>query len=132
MKKAIFSIVLLVAGFSAHAAQVPVFKCSVPAKISTVTVDVAVSDNEPVDFVTVSLNDKTATSLFMQLEKGSFQKQIATGGVTTLVLGEQFSQGDDGVIRDGGILALNLEASGKWAGLMSVKGNVYQLDCTKF
>lgn len=129
MKKVIFSLALL-AGFSAHAAQVPAFKCTVPSKNPTVTIDVAVSDNESVDFVTVDLNDKTKASLFMQMEKGSFQKQIDAGSLTTLVLGEQFSQGDDGVIRDAGILGLGLEA-GQWSGLLSVKGNVYPLECTK-
>lgn len=129
MKKAIFALALL-AGFSANAAQVPAFKCMVPAKTSTVTVNVAVSDSESVDFVTIDVNDKTTTNLFMQLEKGSFQKQIDTGSLTTLALGDQFQQGDDGVIRDAGILALGLE-NGKWSGLLSAKGNVYPLECTK-
>lgn len=129
MKKMIFALTLL-AGFSVHAAQVPAFKCTVPGKVSTVTVDVAVSDNESVDFVTVSLNDKGITNLFMQLQKGSFKTQVDAGSVTTLVLGEQYSQGDDGVIRDAGILGLSLDA-GKWTGLLSVKSNVYPLDCTK-
>jgi hypothetical protein len=130
MKNTIFAIAFL-AGFSAHSAQVPVFKCTVPAKTSTVTVDVAVSDNEAVDFVTVNLNDKTTINLFMQNEKGSFQKQIDAGSVTTLVLGDQFKQGDDGVIRDGGVLGLGTSTTGNWSGLLSAKGNVYPLECTK-
>lgn len=129
MKKVVFALALL-AGFSAHAAQVPAFKCSVPAKTSTVTVNIAVSDNESVDFVTIDVNDKTTANLFMQLEKGSFQKQVDAGQLTTLALGDQFQQGDDGVIRDAGVLALSLDA-GKWSGLLSAKGNVYPLDCTK-
>jgi len=129
MNKMIFAFTLL-AGLSAHAAQVPVFKCTVPGKVSTVTVDVAVSDSESVDFVTVSLNDKGTTNLFMQLQKGSFKTQVDAGSVTTLVLGDQFAQGDDGVIRDGGVLGLGLE-NNKWTGLMAVKGNVYPLACTK-
>jgi hypothetical protein len=129
MKKMIFAFALL-AGFSAHAAQVPVFKCTVPGKVSTVTVDVAVSDSESVDFVTVSLNDKGTTNLFMQLQKGSVKTQVDAGALTTLVLGDQFVQGDDGVIRDGGVLGLGLE-NNKWTGLMAVKGNVYPLACTK-
>lgn len=129
MKKAIFALALL-AGISANAAQVPAFKCMVPAKTSTVTVNVAVSDSESVDFVTIDVNDNTTTNLFMQLEKGSFQKQVDAGGLTTLALGDQFQQGDDGVIRDAGILALGLD-NGKWSGLLSAKGNVYPLQCTK-
>lgn len=129
MKKAIFGLALL-AGFSAHAAQVPVFKCTVPAKTSTVTVDIAVSDSEAVDFVTIDVNDKSVSNLFMQMEKGSFQKQVDAGQVTTLALGDQFQQGDDGVIRDAGVLAVGLD-NGKWSGLLSAKGNVYPLDCTK-
>ncbi len=130
MKKTIFAIALL-SFFSAHAAQVPVFKCLVPAKTSTVTVDVAISDNQAIDYVTVDLNDKTVTNLFMQLEKGSLEKQINDGSITTLVLGNQFSQGDDGVIRDSGLLGLGVGASGKWIGLLSVKSSVYPLECTK-
>lgn len=129
MKKTIFGIALL-AGFSANAAQVPAFKCIVPAKTSTVTVNVSVSDSEPVDYVTVDLNDKSTSSLFMQLEKGSFQKQIDAGSVTTLVLDSSFNQGDDGVIRSAGVLAIGLE-NAKWTGLLSVQNNVYPLDCTK-
>ncbi|MBS1969939.1 MAG: hypothetical protein JSU04_06505 [Bdellovibrionales bacterium] len=129
MKKAIFGLALL-AGFSAHAAQVPVFKCTVPAKTSTVTVDIAVSDSEAVDFVTIDVNDKSVSNLFMQMEKGSFQKQVDAGQVTTLALGDQFQQGDDGVIRDAGVLAVGLD-NGKWSGLLSAKGNVYPLECTK-
>ncbi|HEY8272782.1 MAG TPA: hypothetical protein VIG33_17950 [Pseudobdellovibrionaceae bacterium] len=132
MKKTIFAMTLL-AGFSTHAAQVPVFKCNVPVKTSTptVSVNVSISDNESVDYITVQLNDKTATNLFMQLEKGSLQKQITAGGVTTLVLGDQFSQGADGVIRDGGVLGLGTDTSGKWSGMLAAKGNVYPLECTK-
>ena len=129
MKKAIFGLALL-AGFSAHAAQVPVFKCTVPAKTSTVTVDIAVSDSEAVDFVTIDVNDKSVSNLFMQMEKGSFQKQVDAGQVTTLALGDQFQQGDDGVIRDAGVLAVGLD-NGKLSGLLSAKGNVYPLECTK-
>jgi hypothetical protein len=129
MKKVIFGLVLLM-GFSAHAAQVPTFKCIVPAKTSTVTVNIAVSDSESVDFVTIDLNDKTNSILFMQMEKDGFQKQVNAGQITTLALGDQFQQGDDGVIRDAGVLALGLD-NGKWSGLLSVKGNVYPLDCTK-
>jgi hypothetical protein len=130
MKKIFFAIALLM-GFSAHAAQVPVFKCTVPAKTSTVTVNIAVSDNEAVDFVTVELNDKTTSSLFIQLEKGSVQKQIAAGGLTTLVLGASYSQGDDGVIRDAGIFGIGTDTSGKWSGMLSVKGNVYPVECVR-
>ncbi len=129
MKKAIFGLVLL-AGFSAHAGQVPAFKCTVPANTPAVTVDIAVSDNETVDFVTVDVNDKSVSNLFMQMEKGSFQKQVDAGQVTTLVLGDQFQQGDDGVIRDAGVLALGLD-NGKWSGLLSARGNVYPLECAK-
>ncbi|WP_413289960.1 hypothetical protein [Bdellovibrio sp. HCB337] len=129
MNKSVFALILL-AGLSSQAAQVPVFKCTVPGKVSSVTVDVAVSDSEAVDYVTVDLNDKGASKLFMQNAKGSFQKQVDAGSVTTLVLGDQYSQGDDGVIRDAGILGLGLE-NGKWTGILSVNDAVYPLDCTK-
>lgn len=129
MKKLIFAVALL-AGFSASAAQVPAFKCQVDGKTPTVVVTVSVSDNESVDFVTVDVNDKGTTTLFMQMEKGSFAQGVAAGSVTTLVLGEQFSQGDDGVIRDAGIMALGLD-NGAWGGLLSAKGNIYPLTCTK-
>ncbi len=129
MKKAIFGLVLL-AGVSAQAAQVPAFKCTVPAKNPTVTINVAVSDSESVDFVTIDVNDKTTANLFMQMEKGSFKTQVDAGQLTTLALGEQFKQGDDGVIRDAGIFAISLD-SGKWSGLLSAKSNVYPLECTK-
>jgi len=129
MKKAIFGLALLT-GISAHAAQVPAFKCLVPAKTSTVTITVSVSDDESIDYVTIDVNDKSTSTLFMQMEKGSFQKQVDAGGITTLVLDEQFQQGDDGVIRNAGILGLN-NNNGKWSGLLSAKSNVYPLDCTK-
>ena len=130
MKKMIFAAALFV-GFSAQAAQVPAFKCSVPGKVtSTVAVEIAVSDSEAVDFITVNLNDKGMINLFSQLEKGGFKTQVDAGAITSLVLGEQFSQGDDGVVRDAGVLALGLE-NAKWTGLMAVKGNVYPLECTK-
>lgn len=129
MKNVIFALALL-AGISAQAAQVPAFKCMVPANAPSVSVNISVSDNESVDFVTVDLNDKAKVNLFMQMEKDSFKKQVDAGQLTTLVLGDQFQQGNDGVIRDSGILALGLE-NGKWGGLLSAKGNVYPLDCTK-
>jgi len=121
---------LLLAGVSTQAAQVPVFNCTVPGKPSTVTLEVAVSDNESVDYVTVTLNDKGAINLFTQMEKGGAQKQVAAGNLGTLVFGEQISQGDDGVLRDSGILSLSQDA-GKWNGLLSAKGSVYPLECTK-
>lgn len=129
MNKLVFSLVIF-AGFAAQAAQVPVFKCTVPGKVSSVTVNVAVSDSESVDYVTVELNDKGASTLFMQNAKGSFQKQVDAGSVTTLVLGDQYAQGDDGVIRDAGIMAIGLE-NAKWTGILSVNDAVYPLDCTK-
>jgi hypothetical protein len=130
MNKLIFGLIL-VSGFAAHAAQVPKFKCSVPATPTpTVTATISVSDSEAVDYVTVDLNDKGVSTLFMQLEKDSFQKQIDAGGLTTLILDEKFSQGTDGVIREAGLLGLGLDA-GKWSGILSVRGNVYPLACEK-
>lgn len=129
MTKIIFSLVLL-AGVSASAAQVPAFKCTVEGKTPTVVINVSVSKDESIDFVQVDVNDKGLSTLFMQMEKGAFEAGVTAGSVTTLVLGEQFSQGDDGVIRDAGIMALGLE-KGAWGGLLSAKGNIYPLSCTK-
>ncbi|MGZ3742223.1 MAG: hypothetical protein ACXWRE_00740 [Pseudobdellovibrionaceae bacterium] len=133
MKTTIFAITLLT-GFSTYAAQTPLFKCSVPVKSSKATavnVNVSLSEGDTSDTVIVELSDKSNINLSMQVEKGSIQKQITSGGVTTLVLGDQFVQSDDGVIRDGGVLALGTDAQNKWNGILAVKGNVYPLECTK-
>lgn len=132
MKKAIFAITLL-AGLSTQAASVPAFKCTVPSKTgtSTVSLSISVTDTGSADYVLLELNDKAAINLSMQLERGSFKKQIDEGGIAMLVLGDQFTHGDDGVVRGGGLLGLGLNASGKWAGMLAVNSNVYPLDCTK-
>ncbi len=129
MKKIILAIVLTTSA-SAFAAQVPKFKCQVPAAQVSVTATISVSDNENIDFVTVDLNDKGVSTLFMQLEKGGFQAQVDGGGLMTLVLDDKFAQGSDGVIRNSGILALGLD-QGVWSGLLSVRSNMYPLECQK-
>lgn len=129
MNKLVFALAL-VSGFAAHAGQVPAFKCEVPAVPVAVTATISVSDNEPADFVTLDLNDKGTTTLFIQMEKGSFKSQIDAGGMTTLILEDKFAQGADGVIRNSGLLGLGLD-QGVWSGVLSVRGNVYPLQCTK-
>jgi hypothetical protein len=131
MKKLIFALVIA-AGFSAQAAQVPVFKCEVPAQsgAATVTATIAVSDNEPVDYVTLELNDKSVGTLFTQMDKGAFAQAVASGNVTSLILDEQFEQGADGVIRNAGIFSVGLD-NGQWNGLLSARGNIYPFNCTK-
>jgi hypothetical protein len=129
MNKMIFALAL-VSGFAAHAAQVPAFKCQVPSATPSVTATLSVSDSEAMDYVTLDLNDKGAATLFIQMEKGSFQKQVDAGGFTSLILDEKFAQGPDGVIRNAGLMALGLD-QGKWGGILSARGNVYPLECTK-
>ncbi|MBK9324087.1 MAG: hypothetical protein IPM97_14275 [Bdellovibrionaceae bacterium] len=132
MKKLIFAMILTTS-FSAFAAQVPMFKCQVgnASAQPTVTATISVSDNESIDFVTIDLNDKGVSTLFMQLEKGSVQKQVDGGSFTTLILDDKFSQGEDGVIRNAGILGLGLDQAGVWSGLLSVRSNIYMLECQK-
>lgn len=129
MKKMILGLSLFFS-FSSQAGQMPVFKCQVPAKTPTVTIEIAVSDSESVDYVSVDINDKETTNLFIQMEKGQFKALAKTGNISAMVLGNAIQQGEDGVIRDAGLLSLGQEA-GKWTGLLTVSNNIYPLECTK-
>ena len=130
MKKFIVSAVLLAS--SSAFADVTLFNCTVPAQTaSVVSMTIEMGDDASSDFVTISLNEKSAQAVFFtQQDKGTFADQIANGYFSTVVFGENFGQ-VDGVIVDSGLLSLQKEADKVFSGVLSARGNLYPLVCNQ-
>ncbi|MBV2167249.1 MAG: hypothetical protein KUL82_00970 [Bdellovibrio sp.] len=126
MKKLIVAALVLMG--SSAMADTTVLKCAVPE--SSVSLNVDLADDQSVDFVIVSLNEKSSqTVFFSQMDKGTVAAQIKGGFFNLLALTDNTTQ-EDGVIKNTGFLILGKEADGSFGGLLAAKGNVYPLVCT--
>lgn len=130
MKKMIATALLLVS--SSAFADTTLFNCTVPAQSkSVVSMTIELGADASSDFVTFTLNEKSAQSImFTQQDKGTFADQITNGYFSTIVFGESFGQ-VDGVITDSGIISLQKEADKVFSGILSAKGNIYPLVCNQ-
>lgn len=119
----------LLIGTSAFA-DTNIVTCVVPSETNSVVLSVDQADDQSVDFVTVNLVEKSATSMFFsQMDKGTIAQQMQAGFLNVLALTEKTNQ-VDGVITNTGFLALSMESAGKFSGFLAAKGNIYPLDCT--
>lgn len=128
MKKLILA-TLLLTSVSAFADKT-VLDCQVPSEPVVVTMQVGLGDDQSIDFLTITLNEKTGPAVFFsQLEKGELEKQLSSNFVNLLALTEATSQ-PDGVITNAGFMALSKEDDGTdFAGFLAAKGNIYPLHC---
>ena len=132
MKSVIFASLLL---GSAAMADNSLLKCTVPAQKSgatPVSANLTIGDDQSADFVTLNLTEAAGPSqFFAQMKKGEAGQQISQGGLQFMALTEQTAQGDDGVITNTGLFAVNTDSKGGFTGLFIAKGNIYPLNCTK-
>jgi hypothetical protein len=130
MKKMFVSAMVLVS--STAFADVTLFNCTVPAQnTSAVSMTIEMGEDAGADFVTFTLNEKSAQAgFFTQQAKGTFADQIANGYFSSIIFGENFSQ-VDGVIVDSGLISLQKEADKVFSGVLSAKGNLYPLVCNQ-
>ncbi|KHD88930.1 MAG: hypothetical protein OM95_05500 [Bdellovibrio sp. ArHS] len=127
MKKLIVAALVLM-GSSAMADTV--LNCAVPES-QFVSLNIDLADDQSVDFVTVSLSEKTKQSIFFsQMDKGTVVEQMNNGFLQLLALTDKSAQ-EDGVIKNTGFLALGKEANGSFGGFLAANGNIYPLSCTK-
>ncbi|WP_374077440.1 hypothetical protein [Bdellovibrio bacteriovorus] len=127
MKKLIVAALVLMG--SSAMADTTVLKCVVPESTS-VTLNVDLADDQSVDFVVVSLNEKSNQSVFFsQMDKGTVAAQIQNGFLNLLALTDKSSQ-EDGVIKNTGFLGLGKEADGSFGGFLAANGNIYPLSCS--
>jgi hypothetical protein len=98
---------------------------------SSVTLNIDLADDQQVDFVTVTLNEKSGDSIFFsQMDKGTVEAQLKNGFFQMLALTDNSSQ-EDGVIKNTGFLGLGLENDGSFSGFLAANGNIYPLICVK-
>lgn len=129
MKKLIMAALMLVG--SSAMADTTVLKCVVPSETNAVTLHIDLADDQSVDFVTVSLNERTKSAVFFsQMDKGTIAAQLQAGFLNLLALTETTDQ-VDGVILNTGFLGLSLESNGTFGGFLAANGNIYPLSCTK-
>ncbi|MNJ92770.1 hypothetical protein D3C87_104440 [compost metagenome] len=129
MKKLILSAAVMFLASAAQAADTTLFKCVVDNNPVVVSFDVTLGSDVSADFVTMSLAEKSSSSVFFsQLEKGEVAEQMKNGYLNLLALTEKSGQ-VDGVIVNTGFLALNQESAGVYSGLLIAKGNIYPLSC---
>ncbi|MEK2644130.1 hypothetical protein [Bdellovibrio sp. BCCA] len=127
MKKLIVAALVLIG--SSAMADTTVLKCVVPESTS-VSLNIDLADDQSADFVIVSLNEKSAQSVFFsQMDKGTVAAQIQNGFLNLLALTDKSSQ-EDGVIKNTGFLGLGKEADGSFGGFLAANGNIYPLSCT--
>ena len=111
-----------------------VMSCTVPVENAEpiVSLSVLVQSDSASDFVIVQVTENSETFLlFSQLEQGEVAQQMADGGLTSLLLQEDFSS-DSGVIRNAGVISVAFEAGAEaGTGLMAARGHLYPLSCTK-
>ena len=131
MKKLIAA-ALVLAGSSAFA-DTTVLKCAMSAKAAKpATINVTLGADTSVDFVTMTVTEKTGTSqFFSQLDKGTVAAQMGQGFLQMLALTEKTAQTDDGVIKNTGFFGVSKEDSGAFSGFMAANGNIYIISCTK-
>lgn len=131
MKKLIVA-ALVLAGSSAFADST-VLKCAMSAKAATpATITVTLSDDASVDFVTMTVTEKSGTAqYFSQLDKGTVAGQIGQGYLQMLALTEKTSQTEDGVIKNTGFFGVSKEANGSFSGFMAANSNIYIITCSK-
>ena len=119
--------------FALNAKAETVLDCVVPNEgaAPSVTLTVDVQEESSADFLTISLNDGNDSGvLFTQLEKGDVRAGLDAGQLGTLVLEEDFGV-DNGVIRHSGLFIVSVEQDGSFSGLLSAKGNIYPLACSR-
>lgn len=105
------------------------FTCTVPSNTNAVTLNISLGADTSVDFVTLTLTEKTGSSvMYSQMDKGALDQQITQGYANMLVLTDTTNQ-VDGVITNSGFLALGKESDGSFSGFLAAKGNVYPLSC---
>lgn len=127
MKKMIVAVLVLLG--SSAMADTTVLSCVVPES-SSVSLTVDLADDQSVDFVMVSLNEKSSQSVFFsQMDKGSVAAQIQSGYLNLLALTDKSSQ-EDGVIKNTGFLGLGKDANNSFSGFLAAHGNIYPLSCT--
>ncbi|KYG67134.1 hypothetical protein AZI86_08980 [Bdellovibrio bacteriovorus] len=127
--KAFIVAALIFAGTSAFA-DTQVLSCKVPNSTS-VSLNIALGDDQSVDFVTVVLVEKAKQVLFFsQMDKGTVQDQIDAGYLNLLALTDKSAQ-VDGVIVNTGFLGLSKDTDGSFGGFLAAQGNIYPLTCTK-
>jgi hypothetical protein len=105
--------------------------CVVPIQDAApvVSLEVALANDTSVDFVTLTLTSPTSKEiLFMQLEKGALETQMAAGAVSMMVIQEGFGQ-ENGVIKKAGLLNLQKDEAGNFGGILLAMGNIYPLAC---
>lgn len=127
--KSIIVAALLLVGVSAFA-DTQLLACKVPNS-TAVSLNITLGDDQTVDFVTVTLNEKTKQGFFFsQMDKGAVQDQMSNGYLNLLALTEKSGQ-VDGVIVNTGFLGLSQETDGSFGGFLAAQGNIYPLACTK-
>jgi hypothetical protein len=106
--------------------------CVVPVQEGSpsVNLEITLANDMSVDFVTLTLTGPKAQKdvLFIQLEKGAFEKQLSAGSIGTLVIQEGFGQ-ENGVVKKAGFLVLNRDGAGNFSGMMAALSNIYPLSC---
>lgn len=126
MKKMIMAALVL---FGSSAMAETVLDCVVPESKS-VSLIVDLADDQSVDFVTVSLNEKSNQSIFFsQMDKGTVVDQIKNGYFNLLALTDKSGQ-EDGVIVNTGFMGLSKESANSFGGFLAANGNIYPLSCT--
>ncbi|MGE5085332.1 MAG: hypothetical protein ACM3MG_03470 [Bacillota bacterium] len=131
MKKLIAA-TLMLAGSSAFADST-VLKCTMSTKAAKpATINITLGDDTSVDFVTLTVTEKTGTAqFFSQLDKGTVAKQIGQGYLQMLAMNEKTSQSEDGVIKNAGFFGVSKDASGSFSGFMAANSNIYIITCSK-
>lgn len=105
--------------------------CQVPVETgaSVYKLEILLGNDTSSDFITFSLTGPQGTEvLFNQIEKGALDQQIAAGQVGMLALQESVMM-DNGVIKNAGLISLNREADGSFAGMLIALGSIYPLAC---
>jgi hypothetical protein len=129
MKKMILSTLVLLSA-SASMATTQNLHCTVPSDKVAVKMEIELSAEASVDYVTMNLVDAKSTSVFYsQMEKGQIADQLKNGFLQLLAMTDSTAQGTDGVIVNAGFLALGKEADGSFSGFLSAQGNIYPLAC---
>lgn len=129
MKKIILAAVALMA--STASADTTLLNCVVPADQVAVSLQINLSDDVSVDFITIAMTEKSSASVFFsQMDKGTVAEQMKAGFLNVLALTENSGQ-VDGVITNTGFLGLSQESEGVFGGFLAAKGNIYPLTCRK-
>lgn len=109
--------------------------CQVPSKETkkedTVRVDVLMANDTSIDFVTFQVKEKSGQKiLFIQATKGSVEKKLSSGALSTLVMEETAGQ-EAGVYKNSGLFNLQVAQDQSYQGMLIAFGNIYPLVCEK-